>query len=569
MSSTESPPELNHYQAQTSATKLRGQYYTPRELVAMILDSLHPAPGDWIVDPSCGDGSFLCGALEAVARRIPAEEREEAGRRLAERLVGFDIHPEAAGEARTQVAAALAAYFGTAVDADQLHIFTADVLDGRSLDALLARFGVTEPAPGERLLIVGNPPYVEAKRLSQEARSALRRRFPGVLVGAPDLCLYFLHVCAGWLRAGDQLAFVLPNKVLVNTGARGLRETLLAEGRLQRLWFATQARVFAEAAVYPIILFAGGPRPEASVEIQTSHITRSEDDAMVHQPGLAIPDAWYRRTAACALFPAPETPELRGCLEQLFRAAELGRVRDVLDIRWSISFHRKGLRERYIHAEKPRSPHARRFLGAHAFAGNGEVTRYRLRWAGWWMDYHEEHLRNDANAVPPVELFERPKIAICQHGRTLRAAFDADGHVLKDTFLCGVLREADLYTPVLCRHPRALVGLLCSRAVHFFYAHVFYGGHVNGGYLHFLESFVADVPTGEWTAEAAEAVDALVTEREACEDRDRQLELEEQIEDYVSTALGLSPAQHAALRAWAERDVNWTHREQVRALPAS
>src|SRR5262249_60443774 len=99
----------------------------------------------------------------------------------------------------------------------------------------------------------------------------------------------------------------------------------------------------------------------------------------------------------------------------------------------------------------------------------------------------------------------------CQNGRTLRAAYDGQGYVLKDTFLCGLVPELD---HPLCRNPRALVGLLCSRASHFFYSHVFYGGHVNGGYLHFLRSFLVDIPVGTWSDDVAEEVAALVRQCE-------------------------------------------------------
>ncbi len=562
MSST----DLNHYQSQTSESKLRGQYYTPRELVAMMLESLQPTPRDWILDPACGDGSFLQGALEALValvERLPDQDREAAARQVAGRLIGFDIHAEAVEAARVRLSTAFAEQLEVEVPPDQVRVFQADVLRDSDPAALLETAGISL-RPAERLLVVGNPPYVEAKRLPRELRKELRRRFPGVLNGAPDLCLYFLHVCLGWLRPEDRLAFVLPNKVLVNSAAQGLREQLLEDGQLRRLWFATQARVFAEAAVYPVVLFAGGTPEEAPQGIETAQISRADAGGIQRSASTLMPAGWYRRTESRAFFPPPGSPVLREALDRLFLTREQGRLHDVLDIRWSVSFHRKGLRNRYVTPERPDSDQARRFLGGGAFSGNGEVTRYRLRWAGWWIDYHEEHLRLDENCVPPVALFEQPKIAICQHGRTLRAAFDPDGHILKDTFLCGVLREPHLYTPALHRHSRALVGLLCSRAVHFFYSHVFYGGHVNDGYLHFLRSFLVDVPLGEWDEERAAAVAELVGRRETSEDLEEQRALEEAIEQHVGQALGLTPEHQEAIRAWAEKDANWTLRERVR-----
>jgi hypothetical protein len=152
-------------------------------------------------------------------------------------------------------------------------------------------------------------------------------------------------------------------------------------------------------------------------------------------------------------------------------------------------------------------------------------------------------------------------VAICQNGRTLRAAFVEEALVLKDTLLCGRPQERD--HPLLT-DPRALVGLLCSRAVHFFYSHVFHGGHVNGGYLHFLRSFLNDVPVGEWSEDAAVRLAALVKRREKLEPGPEALRLEAEIEALVESALGLSVPHSRELAAWAEADENWLGRDKTR-----
>jgi hypothetical protein len=253
------------------------------------------------------------------------------------------------------------------------------------------------------------------------------------------------------------------------------------------------------------------------------------------EPVSADPSS-LRRTQSLELFAPSETEVLLRALERLLGLLPHGRLADVLDIRWSVSFHRSGLRERYVTPHQPASEHARRFLGGGAFHGNGEVTRYRIGWARWWIDYDEDRLRKERNGVPDRGLFTQPKIVVCQNGRTLRAAYDEAGFVLKDTFLCGGLRDS---AHPLRRHPRAIVGLLCSRVVHFFFSHVFYGGRVAGGYLHFLGSFLQDVPLGEWTDEAARTVSALVGRREALREGVDADGLEAEIEAHVSNALGL------------------------------
>lgn len=53
-----------------------GQFFTPRNVVHMIVDILDPDPEELILDPACGSGGFLIVALDYVWRKI-----EETGRR--------------------------------------------------------------------------------------------------------------------------------------------------------------------------------------------------------------------------------------------------------------------------------------------------------------------------------------------------------------------------------------------------------------------------------------------------------------------------------------------------------
>jgi Eco57I restriction-modification methylase/restriction endonuclease TaqI-like protein len=557
--------DCNHYQHQTSPSKLRGQYYTPDELVALMLDGIHLAPPHIVIDPACGDGSFLKGVVAAIARKFRGADRQALARYWSGRLLGFDVDAAAIAEARSGLRDAFLHYLGVDVSEGSLPVHQADIFQYPRLARLLKAVGLPKLHADERLIVIGNPPYVEAKRLSREAKEALRTRYPEAVAGAPDLYLYFLHVCIGWLRAADTLAFVLPNKLLVNANAQRIRERLLEEGRLRSLWFATQAAIFPDAAVYPIVLFAGGPKGKSHQTAEITQITRTAAQNVAQGERLTVDTIWYRRTAARAFFPLPATPTLRHALETLLRHPEDARLVSVLDIRWTVSFHRAGLREQYVLPRQPDDPCARPFIGGGPFSGNGEVTRYQLQWAGWWIRYDAAELQSRKNPLPDLSLFDRSKIAICQNGRTLRAAYDDQGFVLKDTFLCGAIREAD---HPLCRHPRAIVGLLCSRAVHFFYAHVFYGGHVNGGYLHFLGSFLVDIPVGTWTDAAAAAAAALVRRCETLSGEERE-GLEEEIETLVSAALGLTDLERTAIAEWAANDPNWQARARVRGPKAA
>jgi len=53
-----------------------GQFFTPRNVVRMMVDILDPQPGEKLVDPACGSGGFLIVALEHIWQQV-----EKAGKK--------------------------------------------------------------------------------------------------------------------------------------------------------------------------------------------------------------------------------------------------------------------------------------------------------------------------------------------------------------------------------------------------------------------------------------------------------------------------------------------------------
>lgn len=47
-----------------------GQFFTPRNVVKMMMDVLDPTPGEFIIDPACGSGGFLIVALEMIWKKM-------------------------------------------------------------------------------------------------------------------------------------------------------------------------------------------------------------------------------------------------------------------------------------------------------------------------------------------------------------------------------------------------------------------------------------------------------------------------------------------------------------------
>lgn len=116
--STDTDAKGTAYEAITSTTlkRERGQFFTPRNVIRMMVEMLDPEPGKRVLDPACGSGGFLVVALAHVRRRLLAEsgcpypdaplpselKRVEAGVRKYARecLFGIDVDPELRKAAR-------------------------------------------------------------------------------------------------------------------------------------------------------------------------------------------------------------------------------------------------------------------------------------------------------------------------------------------------------------------------------------------------------------------------------------------------------------------------------------
>ena len=55
----------------------QGQFFTPRNVVQMVIDMIDPKPGEKIIDPACGSGGFLVAALRHMWSQIDKEAKEK------------------------------------------------------------------------------------------------------------------------------------------------------------------------------------------------------------------------------------------------------------------------------------------------------------------------------------------------------------------------------------------------------------------------------------------------------------------------------------------------------------
>ena len=172
-----------------------------------------------VLDPACGSGNFLYLAYREIKRleaRILERIGELSGRDrsqqkrfgfvTARNFFGLDINPFAIELAKVTMSIA------RKLAIDELHVseepLPLDNLDAnfRVGDALLTDTGERAPWPRTDV-IIGNPPFLGAKRLKPERGvdyiSRLRAAYPEV-PGMADYCVYWLR------RAEDALPVCIP-----------------------------------------------------------------------------------------------------------------------------------------------------------------------------------------------------------------------------------------------------------------------------------------------------------------------------------------------------------------------
>jgi hypothetical protein len=182
-----------------------------------------------VLDPACGSGNFLYIAYRELKRleariferfgelsKKAAPEQRVFGFVTAENFYGMDINPFAVELAKVTMMIA------RKLAIDELHIsehaLPLDNLDANfhAGDALIDDAGNSTPWPKVDA-IIGNPPFMGAKRLKPERGSdyvnAVRRAYPDV-PGMADYCVYWLR------KAHDHLNECTPTDPL--TGRAGL-----------------------------------------------------------------------------------------------------------------------------------------------------------------------------------------------------------------------------------------------------------------------------------------------------------------------------------------------------------
>ena len=224
----------------------RGQYFTPRGAIRLVVEILDPKEDERLLDPACGTGGFLVAALAHRMDRFREEERISAETETSEEFES--LNQRLRRYASKQV-------FGCDFDpflirASQMNMVMAG--DGKghlyhlnSLEFPAGHLNGVKPARraarlGSVDVVMTNPPFGSTIPITDE--NILRPfdlahiwertedggfRNTGRLQGSVAPEVLFIERCLDWLRPGGRMGIVLPDGILGNPAAEYIRWWIL------------------------------------------------------------------------------------------------------------------------------------------------------------------------------------------------------------------------------------------------------------------------------------------------------------------------------------------------------
>jgi type I restriction enzyme M protein len=231
-----------------------GQYFTPRPLIAAMVDAVRPEPGQAICDPACGTGGFLLAAHDYIAR-TPSLDKAQKKRLKSGTLFGIELV-----DSVTRLCAMNLLLHGIGSEADGqssdsgLPVTTKDALAGKH---------------GEYDIVLANPPFGKKSSVTivneageQEKESLVINR-DDFWASTSNKQLNFLQHIFTILKQHGRAAVVLPDNVLFEGGAgETIRRALLRQADVHTLLRLPTGIFYAQGVKANVLFFDRKPAQE-------------------------------------------------------------------------------------------------------------------------------------------------------------------------------------------------------------------------------------------------------------------------------------------------------------------
>ncbi len=226
-----------------------GQYFTPRPLIAAMVDVMAPKPGDTICDPACGTGGFLLAAHDYLVHHHQLDKAQK--KRLKNgSLFGFELV-----DSVTRLCAMNLLLHGIGGELEEnLPVTTKDALAGKH---------------GEYEMVLANPPFGKKSSVTivneagEQSKESLIINRDDFWATTSNKQLNFLQHIFTILKQHGRAGVVLPDNVLFEGGAgETIRRELLKQADVHTLLRLPTGIFYAQGVKANVLFFDRKPAQE-------------------------------------------------------------------------------------------------------------------------------------------------------------------------------------------------------------------------------------------------------------------------------------------------------------------
>ncbi len=293
------PPEIVNYMVELtmgqilSEYRLKMQQAVRRESSSEITALLEDLAEFRVLDPACGSAAFLTAVMReliAFYAELPACIGVNPAAGAIAHLYGTDSDARAVDLTIIGLALSYGSY-SEAVESKKLlqkNIRLGDALTIKWRQEFAEVFQGYNPGFS---LVIGNPPYISNKLLPLPLKKYINQHYRTV-DGQYDIIVPFIEKGLEILNDGGRLCFIISNKYLAADYGRKLRSELLTRHNLHQLIDLSEMKVFADAAVYPVIQVIEKGRKNMAGQVAVREVTNLQQLAHVKNSCI-IPESFY------------------------------------------------------------------------------------------------------------------------------------------------------------------------------------------------------------------------------------------------------------------------------------
>lgn len=241
---------------------VNGAVYTPNHIKDYIVSKTllkikkSDLPNIKVSDIACGTGAFLY----TVAQEIKTKTNKSYFDIFQENIYGLDISDYTITRAKILLSL-LALSNGEDEKEFEFNLIIGNALDF-NWNKQIKNFNGFD-------IVIGNPPYVRAKNLSEETKSLLSN-WEVTKTGNPDLYIPFFEIGLKYLKPSGILGYITVNTFKRSVNARNLREYFKTNKFDLKILDFGSSQIFANKSTYTCIVFI---EKEKSNDVKYQKIT--------------------------------------------------------------------------------------------------------------------------------------------------------------------------------------------------------------------------------------------------------------------------------------------------------